>query len=101
MIYFVRCGKLDWVKIGTAIDIPSRLQELRAGSPFPLALVAVMEGDRDAEVRLHKRFAKERGHGEWFALSPRLRAFIGKKTTPATQYIMRPDSPNIPVGVIW
>lgn len=101
MIYFVRCGKLEWVKIGTAIDVPSRLQELRSGSPFQLALVAVMEGDRDAEVRLHKKFAKERGHGEWFLLSSRLRSFISKKTMPATRYIMLPGSPNIPVGVIW
>jgi hypothetical protein len=100
MIYFVRCGKLDWVKIGTASDIAVRVQELQSGSPFPLRLTAVLDGGRDVEARLHKRFARERGSGEWFALSPRLRAFIGKKTIPATEWLMRPSSPNMQVGVL-
>jgi hypothetical protein len=101
MIYFVRCGTLDWIKIGSANDVSSRIMEIQAGSPFPLRLAAVMEGNRDGEIRLHRRFADERGHGEWFDLSPRLRKFILTKAIPATTYMLQPGVGPFRVCVLW
>lgn len=76
MIYFVRCGKTEFVKIGTAKNVVSRLNDLQLSNPLPLTLLAVMDGDWHAEQRLHRRFKAEHHAGEWFVISDRLRAFI-------------------------
>lgn len=69
MLYIIRGGAL--VKIGyTADNVKRRLTQLQIGSPMPLRLVTVMEGERADEVALHDRCARWRSHGEWFQAAP-------------------------------
>ena len=75
-VYFVASPEQpDLVKIGRTRGVPSgRLRELQSGCPVPLVLLAafpaVSERDlAEAEVGLHRLFAPERKHGEWFERS--------------------------------
>ncbi len=53
------------IKIGrTASDPKKRLRELQTGSPEPLRIVHVFDGDHERE--LHDRLSAYRLHGEWF-----------------------------------
>lgn len=79
MIYFAHATGTDRLKIGfTAGDPLRRLKELQTGSPYPLDLLAAVEGGEADEARWHKDFAAERTGGEWFAMTPRLMAAVCK-----------------------
>lgn len=66
------------VKIGTTVNLPYRLDRIRAGAvktPAGVNLAAVRvladhPGDGRLERRLHRYYAAHRLVGEWFALSP-------------------------------
>ena len=81
-VYFV--GAVGhWVKIGIAQHVPSRLSSLQTGCPLPLDLLGVIKkGGRTLEAKLHKRFAEQRTHGEWFLVCPDILEYI---ETHATQ----------------
>lgn len=66
MIYFIQESSRGLIKIGLAVDPQSRLIELQVGSPHTLTLLLVVDGDRDDERRLHRRFSRHRVRGEWF-----------------------------------
>src|SRR5882762_9415077 len=69
-VYIIKGG--DCYKIGiTSAGIASRLRALQTSSPFPLIFVHQIATDnpRALESALHARFADQRRHGEWFALS--------------------------------
>jgi hypothetical protein len=61
-------------KIGFSSQIVDRVGKLQAQSPTRLRLLAAMPGGRDVERELHQIFAEDRIKGEWFRLSPRLKA---------------------------
>lgn len=63
-VYFIACG--DFVKVGRAFDVATRLGELQVGNPVELTLLATLPGERVAEARLHRMLAPERARGEWF-----------------------------------
>lgn len=63
-VYFIRCA--DRVKIGFAGDFTQRLRVLKTSCPFPVEIIAVVDGDRDLELLLHRSFVEYRRHGEWF-----------------------------------
>lgn len=70
-IYFVR-GSKGAVKIGyTSGRVESRLKSLQTGSPDKLELLGVVDGGRELEKLLHKRYAEKRLEGEWFKLGER------------------------------
>lgn len=69
-VYFVRSG--DAVKIGMSGDIPSRIRALRTMSPLPLELLGAIPGGRTEEAELHRAWAGQRMHGEWFKATPDL-----------------------------
>jgi hypothetical protein len=70
MIYTIRAGDTDVVKIGfTEGDIEARVQGLQTGSAFRLRVEALLSGDRKMEKCLHEHFAEKRMCGEWFSLS--------------------------------
>lgn len=93
-IYFVQPGRQPVVKIGSCVDEPAvRLRELQRYHHEPLKVLATIEGDVKAEFKLHKRFAKHRLHGEWFALDGELLAYI-KTLSPA-------QGPVIPIEEEW
>jgi len=85
MIYFVRCGRTEFVKIGSAANVLKRIELLQIGCPYRLVLLAVREGGELEEKRLHTVFAAERHSGEWFKITPRLRQFVLEQT-PASEF---------------
>lgn len=67
MIYFIQSGRSDRIKIGyCASDPNTRLRQLQCGNPEDLRLIAVRDGDMEAEAYWHERFAHLRIRGEWF-----------------------------------
>lgn len=69
MIYFVTSSTPNLVKIGyTDGEIAHRFSVIQMHSPVPLKLAATGEGSRRTEGWLHKIFAPQRSHGEWFRL---------------------------------
>ena len=73
-VYFLySAGK---IKIGTAEDFYKRLGAIKGACSSEVYCVLLFPGGRVTERHYHKRFAQDRLHGEWFALSPELRSFI-------------------------
>lgn len=66
MIYFIQESGRGLIKIGSAVDPSMRLVDLQIGSPFSLVLLLALEGGRDEEKALHRRFSRLRYRGEWF-----------------------------------
>jgi hypothetical protein len=75
-VYFVQCAGGGPIKIGHSTSPDGRLTELQVGSPYVLRVVATMRGGIEVERTLHRAFAKDRLHGEWFNPSRELVAFI-------------------------
>jgi hypothetical protein len=75
-IYFVEAVGLGLVKIGFAIYPKHRMSKLRADSPVPVVLRAVIEGDQETERQLQSRFADYKRNGEWFENSGSLAQFL-------------------------
>jgi hypothetical protein len=73
-VYFIRAG--EFVKIGYSIEPAKRLGHLATASPLPLELWAKTRGNPVDERALHRRFARDRAHGEWFRVSDRIRNFV-------------------------
>jgi hypothetical protein len=74
-LYFIQAAS-GHIKIGMAANPELRLAMLQAAHPLPLTLLATCSGGREAELYLHKFFARERVIGEWFEPSERLLAFV-------------------------
>lgn len=65
VVYFLRAG--PFVKIGKSVGDPrGRMQALKTGCPYPIEILAFVNGGLKEERALHKRFAHLREHGEWF-----------------------------------
>jgi T5orf172 domain len=75
-VYFIEAKDVGLIKIGTSTSSSSRLDAIRLLSPVPLALLAVIKGNRKVEGALHRKFRHLRRHGEWFEDTLELRAFI-------------------------
>lgn len=73
-VYFAGCD--DRVKIGWSRKVATRIAQLQTGSASPIRLLGTTPGGRGLERRLHEQFASARLHGEWFELTPELRAHI-------------------------
>lgn len=66
-VYFIRADRGGPIKIGLTHRLTERLAALQMGCPFPLAVIAIIEGGAGTtEAGLHNRFAAGRLHGEWF-----------------------------------
>lgn len=72
MIYFIQDDVSFLIKIGftSQDDAGSRLAQLQTGSPAKLMLLCAIDGDRDIEGALHRKFQHARTHGEWFRPCP-------------------------------
>lgn len=75
-VYFVQCAGGGPIKIGHSTSPDGRLSQMQTGSPYVLRVVATMRGGIEVERTLHRAFAKDRLHGEWFNPSRELMAFI-------------------------
>ena len=74
-VYFVAVSSGE-VKIGTAVNLRSRIGGLQVGHPHPLHVVALTDGSGDVETQLHDRFAEHRIRGEWFYPADELTSYM-------------------------
>jgi hypothetical protein len=76
-VYFIESTGNGRIKIGfTTGDVETRRRALQTGSPEPLRVLAMIQGDEKLERRLHVRFAADRIVGEWFTPSDALVSFV-------------------------
>ena len=73
-VYFVEAPAVKRVKIGVAVDVRARLNELRCACPIELSLlgfvyVSTWNKARKLEQRLHKEFEPYCVRGEWFEIN--------------------------------
>jgi hypothetical protein len=84
--YIVRDALSNRVKIGTSKRPTRRLRALQAYSPNVLEVLLIISPyvtthggiwfRGSTEKELHRRFAKDRLHGEWFKYTPEIQQFI-------------------------
>lgn len=67
-VYILACPSTGLMKIGRAADVVDRVCAIARMSGARLELVSIMSDPGNLEAHLHRRFAKYRKHGEWFAL---------------------------------
>lgn len=73
MIYFLRAGDSNHVKIGWSKDHTSliaRIRILQTGHPLTLKIIRTIEGAPWGETWLHGFFSGARISGEWFKYHP-------------------------------
>lgn len=76
-VYFIRPVGMDGpIKIGCAMDLDRRFNELEASSPYPLEVAAVVDGGIGLERKLHEYFRAIRSHREWFYPASDLLALV-------------------------
>lgn len=70
-VYLIRCysSSESFYKIGWSASPSARFHSLRTANPFPMELVAVVEGSRNDEAHFHYRYRHRHVGGEWFALT--------------------------------
>ncbi|MGP4001523.1 GIY-YIG nuclease family protein [Streptomyces sp. 8N706] len=68
VVYVIGSPDSPLVKIGRTGKITQRLAELQRMSPVPLDVLCTIPGGAALEAALHRRFAPQRRHGEWFEL---------------------------------
>lgn len=83
VVYFIRNGVRDRVKIGFSEGHEGRLRSLQGASADKLTLLGVVSGTRKTEMRMHKRFKEYRERGEWFRVEGTLAKFL-RATFPKT-----------------
>jgi hypothetical protein len=78
VIYVLQPERGGPVKIGhtAASDPNGRLSTCQTGNHERLRVVDTFEGTMRDERDLHTRFAKARLHGEWFKVTPEIRAWL-------------------------
>jgi hypothetical protein len=78
LVYFIQFGQDGPIKIGCSSNPWWRLREFQTGCPYRLSLIgcyAHPDAIRE-EHRLHRLFAGEHLHGEWFEYSERVETTI-------------------------
>lgn len=85
-VYFIHDG---WsrVKIGWSVDVDKRLASLQSANAEPLTLLRVLEGGPATERWLHRRFAAERLHGEWFSYHEDMLTVVPPDEIPVRQAV--------------
>ena len=76
-VYFIQEEGTDHIKIGFSEKHPEgRLKDFQTGNSNKLNLLGYIEGTYKDESNLHYEFSEERGSGEWFESSPRMKERI-------------------------
>jgi DNA-binding XRE family transcriptional regulator len=76
MIYFIK--HTEYVKIGYTNKIKLRLSTLQVSCPVKLEVLALIEGNREDEIKYQKMFMHLSTSGEWFNYTNELLSFIEK-----------------------
>jgi hypothetical protein len=66
VVYVLGAPDSNTVKIGRTANLAKRFADIQSMSPVPLAVLWSHPGGHELETRLHRRFADQRIHGEWF-----------------------------------
>jgi hypothetical protein len=82
VVYFIRSADGSRIKIGTTGRLAHRLRQLEIEYGHGLVVIGVMEGFREDEAKLHRRFSHHRVEGEWFLASEELQTFITENAEP-------------------
>lgn len=94
-VYFVQGAITGMVKIGIARSPKRRLLAIRTDCSEPVELVGLIDAPDAAqmEAALHRQFAADRSHGEWFRPSPALLDHIANegRQTPFVKPIQAID----------
>lgn len=77
LVYFIE-GAPGFVKIGYTNALAKRIRALQCGCPMEIDLLAYARGGPRLEREYHRRFAHWRAAGEWFKLSPEIKAEIDR-----------------------
>jgi hypothetical protein len=100
-VYFIKPVGMDGpVKIGCSRWPESRRKSLCPWSPFPLEIVAEIEGDFDLERRFHAMFLADHSHHEWFRASPELLATIAAICAGTFDVATLPDGAKLKRNVL-
>lgn len=91
-VYAIECA--GRVKIGYSEDPRLRFVKIRADAPFPCAMLGYWSGGRIDESAIHQRFSDIRVHGEWFAKTAALTAFIEAERTDLPDVAHQPSEPS-------
>lgn len=78
LVYLVE-AQSGLVKIGVSRNPKSREVLINRHSPIPARLISFWPGDGRDEHALHRRFAGQRSHNEWFRLEGPLSEFVDAK----------------------
>jgi len=65
-VYLIGSASSTVVKIGRSCNVTRRLRAIQHMSPLSLAVLWTTPGGEALETRLHRAFAAQRQHGEWF-----------------------------------
>jgi hypothetical protein len=80
IVYFLSAAGANLIKIGHVAreeNLGKRIALLQPGCPYPLVHVFSLESSgRIEEARLHKLFADQAFHGEWFRCDGALKEFL-------------------------
>lgn len=74
-VYVVQTRKGTPIKVGTALDVRSRVASLQTGNPDELHLIHVVPGDARLERHFHGRLRGDKVRGEWF-YGPKVGVFL-------------------------
>ncbi len=76
-VYFIKPIGMDGpVKIGSSYLPVKRLEGLSVWSPFPLEIIAEIDGDSSLERRFHAKFLNSFRSYEWFDITPEMQATV-------------------------
>lgn len=87
MLYAIQRGDDGPIKLGLARDPTTRLGSLQTAHDEQLFLRATWEGELRDERALHTRFAASRLRGEWFGLTPDVKAFVDSRRETYEQQV--------------
>lgn len=98
-VYFIKPIGMDGpIKIGCSNHPMARLAALSTWSPFPLEVVAEVEGTFILERQFHALFRADHRTGEWFTASPALIATIAAIKAGRFDFTSLPDPRCLPKG---
>ena len=80
-IYFVSYGEGGPIKVGFTSNFDYRIKGLQTACPYPLVVLARVDGKVIAEREYHRRWAEHKLLGEWFEPHPDILAEIDRLQT--------------------
>lgn len=98
-VYFIKPIEHEGpIKIGRSCSPDNRLATLATWCPFPLELVAQIEGPKELERRFHHHFLDLHIRHEWFRVSNELQAVIREINEGVFNVDTLPEPKKLPVA---